>query len=121
MGNQKRPQPKHKQIPWPCQQHIAEQGEDQSKTDPAPVFAGWRVVQPAEQRKHGQRFDQQAQQRGVHAQPVEKSHRAHQRQNQPAHDQLTEIAQSKESTGSTSGAHGCCEVSRRRPVPAAKA
>ena len=55
------------------------------------------------------------------AQAVEKRHRAHQRQNQPAHDQFTEIAQSKVSTGNTSGAHGCCEVRRRRPVPGAKA
>jgi len=35
--------------------------------------------------------------------------------------QFTEMAQSKVSTGSTSGAHGCCEVRRKRPVPAAKA
>lgn len=78
-------------------------------------------MQPAEQGQYWQRLDQQAQQRGMHAQAVKKGHRAHQRQNQPAHGQLTEIAQSNESTGSTSGAHGCCEVRRKRPVPVAKA
>ena len=121
MRDQKRPETKHKQIPRPRQQHVAEQRKNQAKADPAPIVAGRCVVQPAEQGQYGQWFDQQTKQRRVHAHAIQEGHGTHQCQNQPAHDQLTEIAQSKVSTGNTSGAQGCCEVRRKRPVPAVKA
>ena len=117
---QKRAKAKDKQVARPGEQYIADQGKNQPQADPAPIVGGRCIMQPAQQRQYRQRLDQQAQQFGMHAYPVEEGHRPHQRQNEPAH-QFTVIAQSKVSTGSTSGAQGCCEVRRRRPVPLVKA
>ena len=59
MGEQKCAKAKYKKVYGPGQQNVAEQGKHQANADPAPIRAGWSILQPAEQRLQARQPDRQ--------------------------------------------------------------